>query len=252
MTIIAVLTEPPRPGLVFSELTETSPFSEIEIADFYAAVLKDVCITVEWSGGDFLANYRTENELPGEFVEGHSSEAKIRSIVADALDSTDNVRSEPRVGSMFPAHVGNTISHLFNEEEEVHSAAAVQPIAPLFGCTYLSSAAMKLRSMPVVLGPLTEGRVYLLSFLDPIGFIDAYVGPEVEMLVCRADDASHGLDYASMPPTLEAGTDPATVMPMLRSRVESERSVSEYTAAFVFEEGLRIELIDGVLELVRD
>ncbi|ELK55755.1 hypothetical protein D320_02987, partial [Haloferax sp. BAB-2207] len=84
MTVIAVLAEPPRPGLVLSELAETSPLSEAEAADLYAAMLKDVCIAVERSGGDLLVNYRAEDDLPDEFAGDHDSEAEIRSVVADA------------------------------------------------------------------------------------------------------------------------------------------------------------------------
>ncbi|GGC43202.1 hypothetical protein [Haloferax sulfurifontis] len=251
MTVIAVLAEPPRPGLVLSELAETSPLSESEAAELYAAMLKDVCIAVERSGGDLLVNYRAEDDIPDGFAGDHESEAEVRSVVADALGGTDDARFEPQVGSTFSARAGNTVSHLLNEEE-VHSVAVVRPVAPLLGRTHIDSAAMKLRSTPVVLGPSTEGRVYFSGFLDPIDFTDAYAEPEVETLAERADDAGHGLDYVPMLPVLETGADLATVVPMLRSRVESERLVPEHTTTFVFEKGLRVESTDGVLELVHD
>ncbi|AFK20479.1 DUF2064 domain-containing protein [Haloferax mediterranei ATCC 33500] len=250
MTVIAVLAEPPRPGLVLSDLAETSPLSEDEAAALYAAMLKDICTAVERSGGDLLVNYRPDDQLPEEFVAEHSAEAEIRSVVADALGGTGDVRFEPQVGSTFAARAGNTVSHLLNEEE-VHSVAVARPVVPLLGRTHIDSAAMKLRSTPVVLGPSTEGRVYFSGFREPIDFTDAYETPEIETLAECADDADRNLDYIPMLPVLETGADLATVVPMLRSRVEAERVVPEHTTTFVFDHGLRVEETDGVLELVR-
>ncbi|WP_416841082.1 hypothetical protein [Haloferax sp. DFSO52] len=251
MTVIAVLAEPPRPGLVLPDLAETSPLSEQEVADLYAAMLKDICVAVERSGGDLLVNYRTDDDIPDEFVTDRSSEAAIRSVVVDALGGTDDVRFEAQVGSTFSARAGNTITHLLTEEE-VHSAAVVRPNVPQLGRTHIDTAAMKLRSTPVVLGPSTEGRTFFSGFREPIDFTDAYDEPEVETLAAQADDAELGLDYIQMLPVVETGADLATVVPILRSRVESERVVPEYTTTFVFEAGLRVEPTDGVLELVRD
>ncbi|KAB1198832.1 MULTISPECIES: DUF2064 domain-containing protein [Haloferax] len=251
MTVIAVLAEPPRPGLVLPDLAETSPLTEQEAAEFYTAMLKDICVAVERSGGDLLVNYRTDDDVPDEFVTDHSSEAEIRSVVAEALGGTDGVRFEPQVGSTFSARAGNTVTHLLTNEE-VHSVAVVRPNVPQLGRTHIDSAAMKLRSTPVVLGPTTEGRTFFSGFREPIDFTDAYDEPEVETLAARADDAELGLDYTQMLPVVETGADLATLVPILRSRVEAERVVPEHTTTFVFEAGLRVESTDGVLELVRD
>ncbi|KAB1193932.1 DUF2064 domain-containing protein [Haloferax sp. MBLA0076] len=251
MTVIAVLAEPPRPGLVLPDLAATSPLTEDDAADLYAAMLKDICIAVQRSGGDLLVNYRTDNDIPDEFVGEHSSEAEIRSVVADALGGTDDVRFEPQVGSSFSARAGNTVTHLL-EEEDVHSVAVVRPTVPQLGRTHIDSAAMKLRSTPVVLGPSTEGRVYFAGFREPLDFTDVYEAPAVETLAERADDEELGLDYIPMLSVVETGADLATLVPILRSRVESERVVPEHTTTFVFEEGLRVESTDGVLELARD
>jgi glycosyltransferase A (GT-A) superfamily protein (DUF2064 family) len=251
MTVIAVLAEPPRPGLVLSALPETSPLTADDAAALYAAMLKDICIAVDRSGGDLLVNYRTDDDLPEEFVGDTSSEAAIRALVADALGGTDDVRFEPQVGSTFSARAGNTVTYLL-EEEEVHSVAVVRPNVPQLGRTHIDSAAMKLRSTPVVLGPSTEGRVYFSGFREPLDFTDAYAEPEVETLAERADDDELGLDYVQMLPVVESGADLATLVPLLRSRVEAERVVPEHTTTFVFEKGLRVESSEGVLELVRD
>ncbi|KAB1188136.1 MULTISPECIES: DUF2064 domain-containing protein [Haloferax] len=251
MTVIAVLAEPPRPGLVLPDLAETSPLTEREAADLYAAMLKDICIAVERSGGDLLVNYRSDDDLPDEFVGDVSAEAEVRSIVTDALGGTDDVRFEPQVGSTFSARAGNTVTHLL-EEEAVHSVAVVRPNVPQLGRTHIDSAAMKLRSTPVVLGPSTEGRVYFSGFREPFDFTDAYADPEVETLAEHADDAELGLDYIQMLSVVETGADLATLVPILRSRVEAERVVPEHTTTLVFEAGLRVESDDGVLGLVRD
>ncbi|WP_411963801.1 DUF2064 domain-containing protein [Haloferax sp. YSMS24] len=251
MTVIVVLAEPPRPGLVLPDLAETSPLTETEAATFYTAMLKDICTAVKRSGGELLVNYRTDDDIPDEFVTDTPSEAAVRTVVTDALGGTDEVRFEPQVGSTFSARAGNTVTHLLDEEAE-HSVAVVRPNVPQLGRTHIDSAAMKLRSSPVVLGPSTEGRTFFSGFRDPIDFTDAYDEPEVETLAAKADDAELGVDYMPMLPVVETGADLATLVPILRSRVKSERVVPEHTTTFVFEEGLRVESNDGVLELVRD
>ncbi|MFC7202016.1 hypothetical protein ACFQJC_00690 [Haloferax namakaokahaiae] len=251
MTTVAVLAEPPRPGLVLSSLVETSPLSETEAAELYEAMLKDAALAVSRSGGELLVNYRADDDLPDEYVEDLSAEDELREIVADAVGDLDDVRFEPQVGSTFSARAGNTVTHLLREEE-VSSAAVVTPTVPQLGRPHIDTAAMKLRSSQVVVGPSTEGRVFYAGFTEPIDFTDAYETPEIQTLAERADDADLSFEYLQMLPVVETGADLATLVPILRSRVEVERLVPKHTTTLVFEWGLSVEEVDGVLELVRD
>lgn len=251
MTVIAVLAEPPRPGLVLSSLAETSPLSESEAAELYEAMFKDLVLAVSRSGGELLVNYRTDDDLPEEFVGDISAEEELREIVADTLDEVDDVRFEPQVGSTFSARAGNTVTHLLRDED-VSSVAVVTPTVPQLGRQHIDTAAMKLRSSPVVVGPSTEGRVFYAGFTEPIDFTEAYATPEVQSLAECADDADLPFEYLQMLPVVETGADLATLVPILRSRVEAERLVPKHTTTLVFEWGLAVEETDGVLELVRD
>ncbi len=96
-------------------------------------------------GGDQRCRVVSELSTFGQVPDGVDPETAVREPVTEALESPGNARFEVQVGSTFAARAGNTVSHLLNEEE-VHSAAVVRPIAPLLGRTHLDSAAMKLRS----------------------------------------------------------------------------------------------------------
>ncbi len=251
MTVIAVLADPPRPGLVLPKLAATSPLSETEAADLYAAMLRDTFIAVDRSGGDLLVNYRPDDLLPDEFAGDRSSEAELRTLVVDALGDTSDARFEPQVGSTFAARAGNTATHLLRDES-ARSVAITRGNAPLLMRTVIDSAAMRLRRNEVVLGPSTDGRTYYSGFTAPIDFTDAYDAPEVETLTARATDADLDVDFLAMQSVVEDGADLLTLVPLLEARFEAERLVPTETLTFIKERGLRVVTEGDERRLVRD
>ena len=251
MTVVAVLAEPPREGLVLSQLAETAPVSEAEAADIYAAAYKDVLRAGAASGGDLLVNYRSDVDLPEEHRRDESAEAELRALARDAVGDLEDVRFEVQVGSTHSARVGNTITHLL-EEEGANSAAAVSPTAPLIARTHIDGAAMKLRNNPVVIGPSTGGRVYYAGFADTIDFQGAYEPPALETLATRAADAGHETEFVETLPVVDDERGLASVVSTLRSRVTAGRIVPEYTTKLIDDLGLRVVEEDGEPTLVRD
>lgn len=236
MTVIAVLADPPRPGLVLPELTDDGPFSESEAASLYGAMLKDTFLTAHRSGGDLLVNYRPDDQLPGD---DGDSEAELRALAADALGDTSDVRFEVQVGPTFDARVGNTVAHLLREED-VRSVAAVRGTGPMLLRSTIDSAAMKLRRSEVVLGPGLRGRTYFAGFTEPIDFDGAFAAPELETLTDRAADADLDANFLPTQPVVETPADLRTVLPALNARIRAERIVPVNTAEFVRERGLGV------------
>lgn len=236
MTTVAVFADPPRPGLVFSKLVETSPLSPEDAAEGYEAMLADACLAVSRSGGELLVNYRSADLLPDEHAD--DPEAEIRGVLDGVLD--ESPRMEVQVGSTHAGRVGNTITHLL-ENEDVASAAALSPTAPLCFRTHIDSAAMKLRNSPVVLGPSMDGRVAFAGFTEPIDFDGAYDPPAVETLAWRASDAGLETDFLPVLPTVQTGADLASVVSLVRARRITERIVPPNTATWIEEQGLRVE-----------
>jgi glycosyltransferase A (GT-A) superfamily protein (DUF2064 family) len=253
MTVVAVLTEPPRPGLVAPRLATTSPLTESEAAALAAAMQRDTLRTVEASGGDLLVNYRPDDLLPDRHVDpDESAETAVRALAAEALEDPDAARFEVQVGSTASARAGNTITHLL-EQEGVQSAAVVRGDAPLLRRSTVDSAAMNLRTNEVVLGPSTDGRVYYAGFTAPIDFESAFETPELETLVDGANDAGHDTEFLAMQPTLRTGADLATLVSAIRARWQAGRVVPKHTATFVVETGLAVVGgEDGTPTLVRE
>ena len=254
MTVVAVLADPPRPGLPVPRLATTSPLSESEAASLAAAMLKDTLRAVEASGGDLLVNYRPDDLLPDRHVRpGESAEAAVRSLADDALDDPEAARFEVQVGSTLSARAGNTVTHLL-ETEGVQSAAVVRGDTPLLKRSTIDSAAMNLRTNEVVLGPSTDGRVYYAGFTAPIDFEGAFAEPALETLVDGANDAGHDTEFLSMLPTVRTGADLATLVSSIRARWQAGRVVPEHTATFVVEHGLTVvsDGEDGTPTLVRE
>ncbi|WP_129116378.1 DUF2064 domain-containing protein [Halegenticoccus tardaugens] len=251
MTVIAVLADPPREGLVLPELAETSPLTEIEAAELYAAMSKDAFLAAERSGGDLLVNYRPDELIPDAFAGEESAEAEVRALVADALGGTEDVRFEVQVGSTFDARAGNTATHLLREED-VTSVAIVRGSAAFLTRTAIDSAAMKLRTNEVVLGPSTDGRVYYAGFTDAIDFDGAFAPPELETLAARATDAGHDAEFLPMQPVVERGEDLLHLLPVLEARVSTRRIVPKHTTTLLRELGLRVDVDGGEPSVVRN
>lgn len=246
MTVVAVLADPPRPGLALPDLAETTPLSAADAAELYAAVLKDTFRAVERSGGDLLVNFRPDDLLPDEHVTDTASEAQLRALAGEALDDVTDARFERQVGSTLSARAGNTATHLLREEG-VDSVAVTRGTAPLLTRTVIDSAAMKLRGNQTVLGPSTRGRTYYAGFTAPVDYEAALEGPELETLVDRANDAGHRVEFLPMQVGVETAADLHDLLPVLWGRIDTERVVPEHTATFVHEHGLRVR--DGAVVL---
>lgn len=249
MTVIAVLAQPPREGLVLPQLAETSPLSEAQVTELYEAMLRDTFLAVDRSGADLLVNYLSDEDLPAAYETDIDPVAELRSIAADTLDDVSSVRFEPQVGSTVSARAGNTLTHLL-ETEAVASAAVVFGTAPLMTRLIVDSAAMKLRTNEVVVGPATEGKAYYAGFTEPVDFSESFEGIELQGLTDRASDADLDTEFLPMSPRIETGRDLRSLLPLLRSRFTAERIVPEYTASFVHEQGLDTVDTDDGPELV--
>jgi hypothetical protein len=251
MTVVCVLADPPRPGLVFTELVETAPLSPGDAADLYAAGLRDICAAAEASGGDLLVNYRPDEAIPDEHVPADAdAEEEVRDAVVPALDAPGDARFEVQVGETFAGRAGNTVTHLL-EQEEVASAAVTEPAAAFCSRQEIDEAAMKLRRAPVVIGPSTGGRVYFTGFTEPIDFEGAYTPPALRTLTDRAGDAGYELDLLKTLPVLETGADLAEALLQVETRRAAGRPVPSHVAEWL--EDSEVTVVaggDGGLELL--
>ena len=248
MTTVAVLADPPRPGLVHERLVETTPLDAEEAADLYAAGLRDVCRAVATSGGDLLVNYRADDALPGS---GGDSEAELRAALEPVSElDAGSVRFEVQVGETFAGRAGNTATHLLGNEE-VTSVAITDPSAVLLTRQRIDEAAMKLRSREVVLGPAPGGRVYYAGFREPVDFDGAYAAPALETLTRRGVDAGLDVDYVATGTTLETGADLADLVTLVRARRAAGRNLPVHTARVLEDLDLRVEAEANALRVVR-
>jgi hypothetical protein len=251
MTTVAVLSDPPRPGLVHERLVETTPLTAEEAAGIYEAGFRDVCRAVATSGGDLLVNYRPDDALGGAEDETGDSEAELReSLEAVAEVDAEEVRFEVQVGETFAGRAGNTASHLLSEEG-VASVAVTEPTAVLLTRQGIDETAMKLRRRDVVLGPAPGGRVYYAGFREPIDFENAYLPPAMETLTRRGTDAGLDVDYVGMEPVLETASDLADLLVRVRARRAAGRNVPLHTADALAALDLRVAPEDGMLRVER-
>lgn len=241
MTVVAVMVDPPRPGLALSELAGTSPLTDAEAAELYAAMLKDTFIAIEGSGGELLVNYRPDELLPDAHRTDTDPQAQLRALAADALEDVSDVRFEPQVGSNLSARAGNTITHLLREEG-ADSAAIMPGTAPLVTRATIDTAAASLRRASVVLGPSADGLVHYAGFTDPgIDFTDAIAGTVLSRLARRAADADLETAFIEYSPVVERGADLRTLLALLEAREIAGKSLPAFTTARIEEIGLAVE-----------
>jgi len=245
MTTVAVMADPPWADTVFTSLTGEGPLTPEEAADLYAAMLRDACRAVEGSGADLLVNYRVPDDEPEEAVR-----EDVESTVAAALDAPSGARYEIQVGSTHAARVGNTVTHLL-EQEAVRSAAALDPRVALLERRHIDSAAMKLRNTPVVVGPAPGGRVWYAAFTDTVDFDDAYAPPVLRTLTERGRAAGHEIDFVERLPVVETPADLTGVLVEIRARDRAARPVPTHTSDALDGLGIDAEATGDGLTVVR-
>jgi hypothetical protein len=234
MTLVAVLADPPRSGLVCPSLVDETPLDADDAAALYEASLRDTLAAVDDSGADLLVNYRSDDTLPEEHVTDTAAEAQVRALATQVVDlDADDVRFEVQVGSTFAARVGNTVTHLLRDDPDVSSVLALDAQAPLIGRKDVDSSSMKLRRSPVVLGPSDDGDVWGGAFAEPIDFDGAYTTPTLETLTQRAVDAGHDVDYASTYPRIDTAGGLRATVAQVRARQHADRVVPANTAEVV-------------------
>ena len=242
MATLAVLADPPVEGVVLSEIEESTPLTAAEATRLYEAMLTDICRGIQASSGDLLVNYRPDEQVPADV----DPEQALRDVLDDELEEPDEARYEVQVGETFAGRVGNTVTHLLEGEDE-DSVAVVEPTVPFLGREQIGSAAMKIRSSDVVLGPTTDGRVYYAGFTEPFDFDNAYATPAVETLTEHAGDADLDVDFLPMEQVVESGRDLADAVAQIRARLRAGRKVPLKTAEVVTELGLYVaEREDGI------
>jgi 2-phospho-L-lactate guanylyltransferase (CobY/MobA/RfbA family) len=256
MATVAVLADPPVEGVVLPDVVAGTPLTETEAARLYRAMLVDVCRAVQRGGADLLVNYRDPDQVgsadPDQEVPGGAdvdSEQRLRETLDGALGG-EAARYEVQVGETFAGRAGNTVTHLLEREDE-DTVAVVEPTAAFLGREQIGTAAMKLRSSEVVLGPTTGGRVYYAGFAAPVDFTDAYAPPAVETLTRRAREADLDVDFLPMLPVVEQGSDLTTALPGLRARQQAGRNHPERTAAVLDDLGVGVEAGEAGLTVTR-
>lgn len=237
MAQVVVLADPPREGLVLPEVPETSALSAADATRLYQAFLRDAVAAAEGSGGDPLVNYRPEELLAERHRADTDAADAVRSAVEPALTEPDDVRFEPQVGSTRSARVGNTVTHLL-EEEDRSGVIVVDPRAPLLARTGIDEMAMKLRRSEVALAPSTRGRVAAMGFSEPVDFEDALAERPLQRLTDRADDAGLDVDFRAVEPLVETGADAGSMLSLVAARVAAGRNRPAFTAAVLDERGL--------------
>ena len=233
MPTVAVLADPPVPGDVLPALSG-SVLGPEDAAQLYRAMLTDVCSAIQDAGAAVLLNHPPADRVAVDDPAGH-----LRERLADLLPAPGEVRYEVQVGESRAARVGNTVTHLL-ETEGVDSAAVLAPTAPFVSREQLGSAAMKLRSSPVVLGPASGGRVYYAGFTEPVDFADSFEPPALATLTDRGVDAGHAVDFVEALPVVETERDLAGAVARLRALERADRNRPAAMAAAVADLGLAV------------
>jgi glycosyltransferase A (GT-A) superfamily protein (DUF2064 family) len=230
MATVVLRADRPVAGEALAELAAATPLTDAEAATLYRRALQDVCGVVEESGASLLVTYPSTDD---------GDEGTVREGVAPGLDDPEAARFEPQVGSTPAARLGNTVTHLLEEEAE-SSVAVLDPTAVLATRSTIDQAAMKLRSNAVVVGPAAAGGIYHAGFTDTLDFDGIDRQPMVETVVGRAAEAGLSTDVLAPSPTLSTVPDLQSTIPILRARRQAGLPVPERTTAYLADLGLHI------------
>lgn len=248
VTTVVVPADPPFEGVVLQELVASTPLSQADAVRLYEATLADVAAAADKSGGTLLVNYRPREHLPEDIPETATPKTAVADVVDEAVADPESVRYEVQVGSSYAARVGNTVTHLL-EEEEAGSVHVVDPTAALVSRKLIDSTSMKLRRTPIVVGPAPGSRVYYAGFTDPIDFEGAYDSPALQSLVGQALDDGFDVDFIEQQSPIRTASDLATVVSTVRARAAAGRITPEATLAAADELGIEVHGSDDGVEI---
>lgn len=242
MTTVVVLADPPAVDPLSRLQGTLGPRTQ----SLYEAMLTDVCVAVQEGDGDLLVNHPPAERVP----DGIDPEAAISGLLEPELPRPDDARFEVQVGETYAGRVGNAVTHLFDAEGE-QSVAVLEPTAPLFRRDHLGSAAMKLRTSEVVLGPSPGGSLTFAGFSEPLDFQDVCDPPALESLTGRARETGLGVDFLPMLPLVEDDRGLGTLVSLVRARQQAGRIIPERTASCIEEWELSVDS-DGTVSAVSD
>jgi glycosyltransferase A (GT-A) superfamily protein (DUF2064 family) len=240
MTTVSVLAAPPAESTLVDRLSETV-LDRAAATSLQEAMFADVCRAIERSGADLVVSMETAG--------GGDTDEQLPARVRESLANPDAVEVRGREQTDRGEALTREVLRL--HEEEVTSAAVVEPSAPFLARTIIDSAAMKLRSSEVVLGPAPDGRVYFAGFAEPVDASGRFQPPAIERLARLADD-DRSVDFLPMLPVLERAPDLATAVAHVRARASAGRRVPEATAVTVADRGLTVREEDGELRAIRE
>lgn len=243
MTTASVLVSPTAESDVVDRLA-AGPLDRDGAERLYEAMIADVCLAIEGSGADLVVAVEADAD-----EEADEATASVRSRLDGVLADPDAVDVESRELRSAPEQFASEVLRL--HEDGVTTAAVVEPTAPFLARRNVDSAAMKLRSSEVVLGPAPDGRVYFAAFSEPMDLRDALDPTPLEGLAHLASD-DRGVDFLPMLPLLEADGDLPTALSHLRARVAAGRDVPKHTAETVGDLDLALRNEDGDLTVVTE
>lgn len=238
---VAVLIDPPRPGISLPGLEDGTPLDASERVELYTAAATDLLVAVAESDAELLVNYRPDELLPPAALREQSAESAVRDIIRDAVGENEGeaVPLDVQVGASRRKRAANAAVELF-DREDVSNVVVVRASAPMLSARHVDAAVEMLEDSPVVLGPAGDGRVYLAAFAEPVDFTGAYEPPEVGTLTERAVEAGLDVGFAETMPTLASPSGLAGVVGQLHARRHAGRPYPEATASVVDDLGLEV------------
>lgn len=225
MTTVAVLADPPVEKCTPDLLPEMDAEQNLALS---RAMLADLCETIQHGEATLLVNYPQPDAVP----DGIDPEESLKEFLSGELSEPSAVRYEVQVGESYAGRVGNTLTHLL-EEEELPTVAVVEPTALFLRREHIGTMAMQLRTSDVVLGPAQEGRLYFAAFGEPIDFTDVFAQPAVETVTDRATEAGLDVSFLPVTPLLSGPEDRQSAISLLRARIRAGAIVPGRTAELV-------------------
>ncbi len=251
MTVLAVLLDPPRPGLVLHDVYNNTPLSPEEAARLYAAMAKDTVRAVDESGGELLVNYRTEDDIPVQYRTDTPVEEEITALVSQAIDDPNIARFEKQVGSTFASRVGNTVTHLLTNEG-ADSVGVLDGKSPTIVRQTIDSAAMKTRQYDTVIAPSVNGDWSYLAFTEPTDFTGFFDPPGLVTIVNAVIDQGCSVDFLPIHPHVTDETNLIMLVTLMQARARANKITPPYTTDALDRFDLRIAVTNGRYELARN
>lgn len=231
MTAIGILGLPPDSASIVSNLRDTTALEIEQIQSLVAGVTQDTARAAFESGGEPLVVVPKD---PGAGIIPNGSpdvRTYLESILEPVVPENDSIQWYEHDAA--PGRSLNTVLDGLAEVSNAASVAVIAPLTPFVQRRHVDTAAMRLRSADLVVGPATDGCGYFIGRHRDRAGADWSGTADLDGVVSAAQDTGEEVDWLPILPSIGQQSPMEPLRSILQLAAVAEKPVAPATRSWL-------------------